>query len=132
VRMEFTKVSNRWYVHHYYWKEGYSYRGLSLGHPYGNNLIHLFLSHRYYLSETSSVAYRIGAYKQPVREAERSVERIYLILAGERRFKSIILSGFLRIDRTHNYDADPAPHSYRVVRGERSFLTAGLSLSWRL
>jgi len=132
VRLEFVRISDRWYVHHLYSVEGYTYRGLSLGHPYGNNLAQITLSHRYYISEDSSVSYRVGLYRQPVRGDGEAVDRYYLILSGEKRLRAFILQGFLRLDRFEGYDLDPSPVRLTVVDESRSSLTVGVSLSWRL
>jgi len=132
LRGELTKVSAKWYVHHYYNYEGYTYRGLSLGHPYGRNLVHALLSHRYYISKRTSLSYRIGAYKQPAYGAEEAVRGLYLIFSGEKRLQTVILSSFLRADFLRNRDTDPHPNRFSVVQGKQTFLTFGLSLSWRL
>ncbi len=132
VRLEFTKIDDEWYIHPLYSVEGYAYRGLSLGHPYGRDLVQLNLSHRYYISRRSSLFYRVGAYRQPAANGERSVSRYYFLISGERRLKTFILQGFLRLDRSEGYDTDPLPHSFAVTEGERSFVTLGVSFSWRL
>lgn len=132
LRGEFTKVSDKWYVHHHYSYEGYTYRGLSLGHPYGSNLLHILFSHRYYLSEKTSLSYRVGAYKQPAYRAKESIRRFYLTLSGEKRLRILIVSAFLRADFSQSRDTDPYPNRFNVVPGRKTFLTLGLSLSWRL
>ena len=130
-RLEFDKVGDRWYVHHLYNVEGYTYGGLSLGFPYGRDVAHLFFKHRRYLSRDLSLMYRLGFIRLPL-ESDRKMERYYLTLSGEKRVKSLILSGFVRLDWTRGYDADPSPVRFNIVDENRNIITAGFSLSWRI
>ncbi len=131
IRIEYTRINFRWYRHALYPIDGYTYKGLSLGHPYGSDLAHFFLSHRRYIDNSFSLSYRLGYYRQPV-EQGTPMERYYVKLSGEKRLKSLIISGFVRMDSIKNYDANPHPVQFNIEKADRRFITSGISISWRL
>ena len=129
-RLEFNRTSDAWYLHHIYPVEGYTYKGLSLGHPYGRDVVHLFFKQRHYFSDKLSLMYRVGLIKQPL-VSGTSMHRYYLIISGEKRIRSLILSGFVRMDRTDNYDSDPSPIRFNVVDENKNMITLGFTVGWR-
>ena len=129
-RLEFNRTSDRWYLHHLYPIEGYTYNGLSLGHPYGRDVVHFFFKHRHYFSDKLSLMYKVGFIKQPL-GGEINMRRYYLTFSGEKRIRFLILSGFIRMDRTNNYDTDPSPVNFNVVNERKNIFTTGFSVSWR-
>ncbi|MDQ7038279.1 MAG: capsule assembly Wzi family protein [Aquificota bacterium] len=130
LRLEYHDVNRAWYIHHLYPVEGYTYRGMSLGHPYGNDLKHIFLKHIHYFSDHFSAGYRFGFLRQPG-EDRPGMNRFYIVLFGERRVRRLILEGFLRLDVTDNYDRDPLPNRIDIRSEDRTFITAGVGLGWR-
>ncbi len=132
IRFEFNRVENRWYLHHLYPVEGYTYRGFSLGHPYGQNMLFYYFKHRRYISELFSIEYRLGYYKFPANEGTGKLsERFFITLSGERRIKNFIIDGFVRIDKVNNYDANPYPNRFNITDKDETFFTAGIGISWR-
>ncbi len=131
LRLEFTKVSDKWYIHHIYGIEGYTYRGIPLGHPYGRDSRSLILSHRFYFSKSSSFKYQLGLYEKSLTE-KPSMKRYFISLGGEKRLKSLILRLALRYDRTHNYDKNPSPMHFKIVREDKNFFSFQFAISWRL
>ncbi|HIQ31798.1 MAG TPA: hypothetical protein EYH49_06545 [Aquifex aeolicus] len=131
IRLEFSKTSRFWYKHHLYPKEGYTYKGMSLGHPYGGNMWHVMFKHRHYFGDYLSAGYRVGFFRQPAFDSATPMERMYIVLFGEKRLRSFILEGFVRFDRVKNYDADPSPNDFEITPEEKSFITLGTSVSWR-
>ncbi len=130
-RFEFNRIGNRWYIHHLYPRDGYTYRDLSVGHPYGPNMMHIFVNHTYYFNDKFSGSYRIGFWEQPKEKSETKMKRYYLILSGEKRWRNFITSGFVRADYAENYDTDPSPVRFSPSGDNKFFLTVGTSVSWR-
>ncbi len=130
-RLEFNRTAGNWYVHHLYPVDGYTYKGLSLGHPYGRDVVHLFFNHRRYLSDKLSIRYRLGFIQQPLEGSGLKMKRYYVTLSGEKRMGFLIISAFLRGDRTDNYDADPSPTGLNIVNKDKTFFTGGFTVSWR-
>ncbi len=130
-RFEYVYVSRDHYIHHYYNKDGYTYKGMSLGFPYGRNLQFFMFKHRHFFSEKTSFEYKLAFLKQPNRYANKSMKRYYLRLSGEHRFKKFILGGFLRVDYVNNYDVDPSPVQFNITDKNKTFMTIGTSISWR-
>ena len=131
IRFEYTRTSGNYYIHHLYNAEGYTYRGMSLGHPYGRNLRHFMFKHRRFISDKLSLEYKVGYYKQPAFKSNEYMERYYLSLAGERRYKNLILEGMIRFDFTKNYDTNPSPVQFNIINKDKTFITIGTSISWR-
>ena len=63
MRLEYSKTSLSHYRHHMYVPEGFSYHGLSLGHPFGRNHQAIRFNHRHYFSNAFSFKWEIGYYQ---------------------------------------------------------------------
>ena len=131
MRLEFTKASNFWYIHGLYPVEGYTYRGMSLGHPYGRDVVHVFFKHRVYFSDTFSAGYTVGYYEVPWSLPGPHMKRSYIKGSLEKRLRYLIITAFVRNDRTQNYDSDPSPAGINIVNEDKNFYTLGGSISWR-
>ncbi len=132
IRLEFNRVGDLWYKHALYPIDGYTYKGLSLGHPYGPNMVHLFFKHRRYIDNYTSLMYKVGFYRQPYEGSPLKMTRYYLVVSPEKRIDKFIVSGFVRIDFTRNYDADQSPLSFSITPEDKTLITGGLSVSWRI
>lgn len=136
-RFEFMNTNPLFYIHHYYNFDGYTYKGLSLGEPYGRNIIHTFFTHNRKLNDRTSFEYTLGCVKQPAFKAKyettmpTSAQRYYLTLSGSRRYHSTTLEPYIRLDKTRNYDTDPLPTQYNIVKKDKLFLTIGLSSTFK-
>lgn len=63
MRLEYSKTSLSHYRHHMYVPEGFSYHGLSLGHPFGRNHQAIRFNHRHYFGNAFSLKWEIGYYQ---------------------------------------------------------------------
>ncbi len=136
-RLEYTSTADRFFIHHIYNYENYTYKGLSLGYPYGRNIQSLFFKHRYYFDNTLSIEYKIGAFKQPGRDRVTvkypvKMTRYYAQFLVNKKINRFILEGFFRIDKTNNYDQNPLPTQFDMVEEDKTFYILGFSLSYRL
>lgn len=136
-RFEFANTNPLFYVHSNYNREGYTYKGLSLGEPYGRNIQHAFFTHNRKLSGTTSFEYTLGYLKQPAFKAKGetamppSMERYYLAAGAARTSGSVMLEPYLRIDLSKKHDTEPLPTQYDIAGGDRVFLTAGTSATFK-
>ncbi|MBU2574726.1 MAG: capsule assembly Wzi family protein [Elusimicrobia bacterium] len=136
-RLEFMNTNPLFYTHHWYSWEGYTYKGMSLGEPYGRNIIHAFFTQRHKLNDTSSFEYTLGWLQQPAFKAKDentlplSMKRYYLTLSGSKRYDRITIEPYLRLDKTRNYDTDPLPTQYNIISKDKTFLTVGASATYK-
>ena len=63
MRLEYTKTSLSHYRHHIYADKGFTYRGLSLGHPFGRNHQAIRFNHRHYFNPSFSFKWEVGYYQ---------------------------------------------------------------------
>jgi len=153
IRFEFVVTPKVFYRHHIYSNEGYTYNGLSLGYPLGNNMQAFSFSHRWFIENWISLKYNLIVYQTPVFDTDDKYEsigdyfrpllwksdydphmlRFMGILSCEVRFYRFIFEAFVRFDQAENYDADISPVLNETITTEnRSFFTMGVSASWRL
>lgn len=133
--LEYASTSDDFYIHHQYPIEGYTYKGLSLGYPYGHDMRSIFFSHRHFFKDSSSLEYRVGGYEQPFHSpiGER-MQRYYLSLLGKKDMGKYTLEGFTKIERTENYNiySVPLPSQTSQVQPEDNFFyTIGVSLGYK-
>lgn len=132
-RVEFANTNPLFYVHSHYNWEGYTYKGLSLGEPYGRNMYHFFVTHNRKVDNRTAFEYTLGYVKQPAFKAKGetamplSAQRYYLTLSGSKRYDSVTLEPYIRLDRTHNYDTAPLPTQYAIAKKDKTLLTIGAS-----
>ena len=125
LRLEFAKISDKFFIHHYYPIEGHTYKGLSLGYPYGRNSLSVLLKHRYYPKDNAYLEYKIGGYKRPFEKSEKFTERFFLQIMGSYTFSRIKGFIFLRADKVNNYDRNPLPNLYDITDKDRIIYTVG-------
>ncbi|MBI5197611.1 MAG: hypothetical protein HZA19_03275 [Nitrospirae bacterium] len=130
-RLEYAKTDAAWYSHHQYPVEGYTYKGFSLGYPYGTDLESLFLKHKHYFNDSFSVEYRIGGYQQPITDANKPMKRYYGSILAEKERRNFTTAGYLRWDKADHYDADPLPNQFSITDENKTFYTVGISGGWR-
>jgi len=146
-RLEYCAVSKLFYSHHEYFQEGHSYKGLSLGYPFGRNsksLISVFNIKPFHPFNLEAGA---GVYLQPAfSTSDASFDEYFDVsdlfknpsgLRMRRYFFSfkldveiacLVISAYSRIDFTDNYDSDSQAQQYTVVDQDRIFYVAGGSL----
>ena len=136
-RVEYTSTADRFFIHHIYNYENYTYKGLSLGYPYGRNIQSLFFKHRYYFNNSTSLEYKIGAFKQPGRDRDTvkypvKMTRYYIQFLLNKKINHFILEGFFRLDKTDNYDKNPLPTKFDMTKEDKTFYILGFSVSYRI
>ncbi len=129
VRLEVAKISNKFFVHHYYPVEGHSYKGLSLGYPYGRNSLSAFLKHRHYFSNELYFEYKIGGYKKPFEGYQIATERYFIQLLTSYTINRVRTTIFIRGDKVNNYDKEPLPHIFNITKEEKLFYTLGIGFT---
>jgi len=63
MRLEYTKTSLTYYFHHTYNVEGFSYGGLSLGHPFGKNHQAIRFNHKHWFNDSIAFKWELGYYQ---------------------------------------------------------------------
>ncbi|HAH30985.1 MAG TPA: hypothetical protein DCL44_01585 [Elusimicrobia bacterium] len=131
-RFEFQCVNGQFYTHHWYPVE--AYQGLSFGSPYGRNLQQFFFSHERKTGERSGFKYEFGYIRQPAFARWDSLnpgaERYYASFALSKGRGKVTVEPFARLDMTKNRNSDiapVAPGGFRTIKGNRLFVTLGLS-----
>jgi len=126
--IEFTNINYYFYIHHIYWYEGYTYKGFSLGYPYGKDLNDIYFSHRHIFG-SNAIKYKIGYMKQPVSEkanSKYSLEKYYIEAEYQKKIRNCFIIPYLRIERNNNKDTNPLPTLYRIVPENNTTTVLGL------
>ncbi len=150
-RLEYAGISRYFYLHHEYYDEGYSYRDMSLGYPWGRNSQSVLLRHVYKFSNLWSLESMIGKVIQPAFESGASSLAAYHnifallykkdIFQSQRyffrfrpvfRWRGFEFTGFLQVDILDGWDDDDAPHQYIVWEDVKVGFAAGAGCLWRL
>lgn len=130
-RLEYADTAPSFYSHSVYHTEGYTYKGLSLGYPYGRNMKSLFLKHRHYFDGSFYTEYKLGGYVSPVRDSAGKMHRYYASLAIDKRIKNFSIGSFIKLDWVTNYDSDPLPTRFEITDEDKTFYIVGLFGNWR-
>ena len=131
-RLELVYTGRDTYRHHNYPQNGYTYKGLSLGYPYGRNIFSIFFKHRKYINNNLTFEYKVGFYRFPyISENTLKFKRYFAQALLNKKLKNIVLEGFFRIDKTDNYDIDPSPIRFNMVPEDKLFYILGFSFSYR-
>ena len=64
-RLEYSKTSYSFYRHHLYNEDGFTLKGMSLGHPLGTNHQALRFNHRHWFCDSYSLKWEVGFYQLP-------------------------------------------------------------------
>lgn len=130
--LEYASTSNDFYTHHKYPVEGYTYKGLSLGYPYGHDMRSIFLKHKYLLSDVSAIEYKLGGYEQPFNNSpEEKMRRYYLSFLGNTKTGSYLLEVFTKFERTYNYNINSLPlpsQTSQLETDDKKFYTIGFTI----
>ncbi|MGI6394938.1 MAG: capsule assembly Wzi family protein [bacterium] len=143
-RLEYTKTAFSFYRHHLYPVEGYSYKGLSLGHPLGRNHQALKFNHTRWFHNNFSFKWEIGYYQLncekkmdknkfytalfPMFSLDKGlVRRGYVSLWADWVVKGHILRGYFSLDAGPKSDADPSPIHVKPVDKATVDIVFGLS-----
>ncbi len=130
-RIEYASTADVFFVHHWYPYEGYTYKGFSLGYPYGRNIRSVLIKFVHYLSDTNWIDFKAGWYTQPADENQKE-KRYYLSMEYTHFvYNKIEIKPFLRIDYIKDYDEDRLPTQFSITNKTKLFTTTGLSISLR-
>ncbi len=148
IALEYVVTNESYLINHNYPKEGYTYKGLSIGYPFGRDTESIILRQHWYITEKFSIEYRIGYTKSPVFQDNTMLANWYQFLLRDNNVRSnkapqpTIYSSFgsietrynftkfsvetyLRADGSNNYDNDPNPAQLRITTKDKLFWTAG-------
>lgn len=131
IRGEVTLTKGTMYLHHIYSREGFSYKGMVLGYPYGRDMLHIFTQMRYGRGDEGAVELEMGFIEQPLREDLRPIKdlnRYYLSISFDKRWKDLEVSPFLRLDLSDGENISETPLQYELREGSRVIFTFGLRL----
>lgn len=144
MRLEYTKTAFSFYRHHLYFNEGYSYKGMSLGHPLGKNHQAIRFNHRHWFSNSFSFKWEIGFYQTPGANKsdhkksvtalfpmfsldEGLVRRGYFSLWADLIIKGHILRGYFSLDGGKKSDENPLPTQIKISDESTIDMVLGLS-----
>ena len=130
-RIEFACANPLFYTHHWYFDEGYTYKGFSLGHPYGRNMQNMFFKHKRQINKTASFEYKLGLLIQPAFNTAEKMKRYYLSFKTNKDYGNILAGTYIRLDKTDNYDSDFSPTQYNIITKNKTFFTIGYSLTYK-
>jgi len=144
MRLEYTKTAISFYKHHLYPSEGYSFRGMSLGHPLGNNHQALKFNHTHWFNNGFSFKWEVGYYQLPGIDRndknkyfsaffpmfsldEGLIRRGYFSLWADWVVYGHILRGYFSLDSGPKSDSDPRPSKITVSDKATVDTTLGFS-----
>ena len=131
-RIEYVEIPSVFYYHHWYPYEGYTYKGISLGYPYGRNTKVYFLKYHRWLNEKSWFTLKTAYYKQLWEKANPEFDNYFLSIEYNKFFNSRFqISPYFRIDYKEKLDTNPLPTQFNLIDKSKTFLTIGLSLHLR-
>ena len=147
MRLEYTKTSLLHYVHHNYPGEGFTYHGLSLGHPLGRNHQAIRFNHRHFFNNAFSFKWEIGFYQYGGTKEDGTkkftmiyplfslkeglVRRGYAALWLDWVFYGHLVRGYVSVDAGPKTDEDPSPVKIKPKDKASTNVLTGLSVTLR-
>ena len=145
MRLEYTKTSLSHYRHHMYADKGFSYHGLSLGHPFGRNHQAIRFNHRHYFSPSFSFKWELGYYQLEgaVKQDKNMkitaiypffslrdgiVRRGYATLWFDWIFYGHLIRGYFSVDAGPKSDEDISPINVKVQDKASADILTGISV----
>ncbi|MCK5808229.1 hypothetical protein KAH37_04500 [bacterium] len=102
-RLEYSKTAYSFYQHHMYPKQGYSYNGVSLGDPVGNNFQRILFRHSWIPSRQFSLMYEIGYYQGPAHSHTDHEQKWFATSPIFSTGENIFHRGYLHIDTKYSF-----------------------------
>jgi hypothetical protein len=133
-RGEITLTKHTMYLHHAYFHEGFSYKGIILGYPYGTDMLHTMVEIQYTKNEKQKFGIELGFFEQPFRQKLNFVEkmnRYYCVLKGAFDLEKLKLMPFIRIDYTEGDNYSFLPNHFELKTGNKIILDFGMRLSYK-
>ncbi len=145
-RIEYAKTAYSFYRHHQYPSDGYTYRGLSLGYPFGRNIQSIFFKHRWFAAPRLTLEYRLGLYQGPAHGSpdhknEFALAPLFTLHGGMTRywgeatltvpFGNWFFECYGRIEGGSAHDADPSPLRFDIVHRAQVEGGGGVAMGMR-
>ena len=134
-RGEVTLTKDTMYIHHAYFHEGFSYKGIILGYPYGSDILHVMTEIKYKINENQKIEMEMGFIEQPFRKDVKPIKelnRYYCLLKGSFYLKKKLkFMPFLRIDYTEGDNYAFLPNHFELKKGEKFILNFGARFSYK-
>lgn len=145
MRLEYTKTSLSHYRHHLYTGEGFTYHGLSLGHPFGRNHQAIRFNHRHYFNPFFSFKWEVGYYQLDgaVKQDKNMkftaiypffslrdgiVRRGYATIWLDWIFYGHLVRGYVSVDAGPKSDGDDSPINVKVQDRATADILTGISV----
>lgn len=145
MRLEYSKTSLSHYRHHLYADKGFTYHGLSLGHPLGRNHQAIRFNHRHYFDPSFSFKWEIGYYQLDCATKQDKnkkftaiyplfslrdgiVRRAYATLWLDWIFYGHLIRGYFSIDAGPKSDSDISPINVKVQDKATADIVTGISV----
>jgi len=144
MRFEYTATPYVYYIHHYYPIEGYSYKGLSLGHPYGRNMAGFFFKHTYTATSDILLTYNLAYYTlntRPHGSSKYMPWNFYEIFTADigkvflakfdfrKRYGNTLLGFHIKVERKYNVNESRLATHWQLTNKDATFVTSGFSIS---
>jgi hypothetical protein len=130
-RLEYSKTAKTFYRHHNYKIEGFQYKGMSPGHPFGTNHQAIRFNHRHWFNNSFSFKWELGFYQLPAEKnkdhskkfsaffplftlGDGIVRRGYGTLWADLVIKGHLLRGYLSVDGGAKSDLNPSPTTLKI------------------
>jgi hypothetical protein len=105
-----------------------------LGYPYGNNIKSLFLKHKHNFNDSVFLEYKVGGFEQPVfLSTGDRMRRYYASMLGGWKIKYYDIEGFVRLDKTENYNPHAVPlpsQTSDIEDADKTFYMLGVSIRY--
>lgn len=132
LRLEYVEIPSVFYYHHWYPHEGYSYKGISLGYPYGRNVkVYFFKFHRW-INNKNWFTLKTAYFKQLWERENPEVDNYFVSFEYNKLInKTLQISPFFRIDYREKFDTNLLPTKFEFNDESKTFITLGLSIFLR-
>lgn len=132
VNAEYTETAKTMYIHHRYPKEGFTYRGFSLGYPYGRNVRHAFLLLES-LGDKEKFSVELGYIGQPAKFRgsieRRRMESVYTAFNVGKKVNKFNLDLYFRVDNVKNLNLSETPVQINLTQSSKLLFSTGFAVS---
>lgn len=145
LRIEYAKTAYTFYINANYIWQGFSYKGLSLGYPYGRNAQSLLIKYRHrfekiFSLESSFTVYQLPAFSAndvtpllPLFSTNKDIMTRYTVsVEAQAVIKKLAFSLYTRIDAGSKTDIEPLPTQWDIKDKQSIYYTIGGSLTWNM
>ena len=131
-RFEYVLTPDNYYIHHWYYYEGYTYKGYSLGYPYGRDVETYFLKYVHWFNNKNWIELKGSYYKQPYENSKIKTKNYFISLEYGKVINNLFqIKPFIRYDSKKGIDKNYLPTQYNLENKNKTYLTLGLTLTIR-